>query len=107
MVERMQDADAGIQLTALEMIKSEVKASTGSMTAVPKPIKFVGPHYDKLKEFYETMPSGDTKAAFANLLSYLATVWGKEGERECLKFKLEGTLVGLEEWGHEYTRHLC
>lgn len=90
------------------------------------------------------MAAGDNKLAFANLLSYLATVWGKvtmagcttpvlitswqEGERECLKFKLEGTLTvicctssnactmshdanrmlqGLEDWGHEYSRHLC
>jgi len=33
----------------------------------------------------------------------------RQGEqaRECLKFKLEGSLTGLEEWGHEYVRHLC
>jgi len=107
MVERIQDLDPGIQSNALEMLKAEVKASTGSMTSVPRPIKFVGPFYEKLKDFFETMPEGENKLAFANLLSYLGTVKGKEGERECLKFKLLGTLVGLEEWGHEYTRHLC
>lgn len=75
------------------------------------------------------MPAGENKVAFANLLSYLATVRGKvshthmhlcrgwqyltlhrflqEGEHECLTFKLEGSITALEDWGHEYTRHLC
>merc|ERR1712159_811359 len=109
-VERAQDADDSIKKNALQMLKDEVKASTGSMTSVPKVIKFVGPHYDKIKEHYGKMAAGENKREYANVLSYLATVWGpKEGDetKECLKFKLEGTLDGLEEWGHKYTRHLC
>jgi len=88
---------------------SQIKLSTGSMTSVPKVIKFVGIHYEKLKETYGKLAaSAPQKVEYANLLSYLATVWTKEGEpNETLKYKLEGSLVGLEEWGHEYTRHLC
>ena len=55
-----QDADDSIKKNALQMLKDEVKASTGSMTSVPKVIKFVGPHYDKLKvALFADPPSPD------------------------------------------------
>lgn len=38
-------------------------------------------------------------------MSLLAMASAKEGTRECLKFKQEGSLV-LETWGHEYVRYI-
>lgn len=31
------------------------------MTSVPKPLKFLRPHYGKLKEIYEAMAAGENK----------------------------------------------
>lgn len=31
------------------------------MTSVPKPLKFLRPHYGKLKEIYESMAPGENK----------------------------------------------
>jgi len=31
------------------------------MTAVPKPLKFLRPHYEKLEKAYESWPLGDDK----------------------------------------------
>lgn len=31
------------------------------MTAVPKPLKFLRPHYDELTELYEKWPAGTVK----------------------------------------------
>ena len=31
------------------------------MTAVPKPLKFLRPHYDELTALYEKWPAGDDK----------------------------------------------
>lgn len=31
------------------------------MTSVPKPLKFLRPHYGKLKEIYENMAPGENK----------------------------------------------
>lgn len=31
------------------------------MTAVPKPLKFLRPHYEKLEKAYESWPPGDDK----------------------------------------------
>jgi hypothetical protein len=31
------------------------------MTAVPKPLKFLRPHYEKFEEAYQSWPAGDDK----------------------------------------------
>ena len=49
MVVRAADVDAGVAKLALEGLRKEIRSSTASMTAVPKPLKFLRPHYDTLK----------------------------------------------------------
>jgi len=61
LVERVQDADAGVQKLALDTIRSEIRSATSSMTSVPKPLKFLRPHYGTLKDFFATMSAGDNK----------------------------------------------
>lgn len=34
------------------------------MTSVPKPLKFLRPHYGTLKTYFETMPESDLKVKF-------------------------------------------
>jgi 26S proteasome regulatory subunit N1 len=46
---------------ALTSMTSLIRASTTSMTAVPKPLKFMIPHYDKMKQIYEKIPDGEIK----------------------------------------------
>lgn len=36
----------------------------------------------------------------------LAMTMAKEGDRDCLKYKLEGNRDKLDNWGHEYLRYL-
>ncbi|MCD7453768.1 26S proteasome non-ATPase regulatory subunit 2 A, partial [Datura stramonium] len=60
-VERVQDADPGLQKVALESMRQEIRTATSSMTSVPKPLKFLRPHYGTLKGFYEKMPDSDLK----------------------------------------------
>jgi len=61
LVERVQDKDAGVQKLALEALRQEIKSSTSSMTSVPKPLKFLRPHYSTLKTFFSTVSEGETK----------------------------------------------
>ena len=49
-----------------------------------------------LKEAYERTPTGDNKRGLADVLSVLAITTGKEGERESLRFRLEGSKVRAE-----------
>jgi 26S proteasome regulatory subunit N1 len=42
------------------------------MTSVPKPLKFLRPHYEDLKSFFESMMDCDHKPLFSDVLSVLA-----------------------------------
>eukprot|EP00882_Tetradesmus_deserticola_P007472 GHRQ01007871.1.p1 GENE.GHRQ01007871.1~~GHRQ01007871.1.p1 ORF type:complete len:541 (+),score=254.60 GHRQ01007871.1:724-2346(+) len=108
MVERVCDPDAAVVKTALDCITKEIHSTTSSMTAVPKPLKFLRPHLDTLIATLEGMPAGANRQLLADVLSLLtSTVAGKEGEREGLRYKLQGNTSDLETWGHEYMRHLA
>jgi len=61
LVERLSESDSSLYKPALEAIKDSIKTATSSMTAVPKPLKFLRPHYEKLEKTYESWPEGDDK----------------------------------------------
>ena len=77
------------------------------MTAVPKPLKFLRPHYDDLCKTYEQWPSGKEKDTFADVLSVLGMTQGDEEKLDTLKFRLAAPSQDLGSWGHEYVRHLA
>ncbi|KAF6261976.1 26S proteasome regulatory complex [Scenedesmus sp. NREL 46B-D3] len=108
MVERVCDPDSAVVKTALDCITKEIHSTTSSMTAVPKPLKFLRPHLDTLIATLEGMAAGPNRQLLADVLSLMtSTVAGKEGEREGLRYKLQGNTSDLETWGHEYMRHLA
>lgn len=74
------------------------------MTSVPKPLKFMRPHYDTMKSVYEKITNVKCKELCSDIISVLAMTMG-EG-RECLKYRLTGSALAISEWGHEYVRHL-
>ena len=63
---------------------NEVRMSTSSMTSVPKPLKFLRPHYATLKATYETAPIGEAKTLLADVLSLLAMTMGAEVRHTCV-----------------------
>ena len=93
MVERTGDSSPDVQSAALDNIAREIRTATTSMTSVPKPLKFLRPHYAVLKAIYERLPPGDNKTKLADILSVLAITAGAKGERESLKFRLLGSKV--------------
>jgi len=105
-VTRLTEADEKLWSSALSSMTSLIRASTTSMTSVPKPLKFLRPHYDTMKTVYEKM-SGSVKVQCADVVSVLAMTMSEE--RECLKFKMLGNTETqeIELWGHEYVRHLA
>ncbi|XP_046747338.1 26S proteasome non-ATPase regulatory subunit 2 [Diprion similis] len=104
LVERLQDSNTSLYFSALELLRSQIRASTTSMTSVPKPLKFMRPHYDTMKMVYEKINDPKTKELCSDVISVLAMSMG-EG-RECLKYRLTGSALEIGEWGHEYVRHL-
>lgn len=108
LVERLTEADSSLYEAALEAIKTSIKTSTSSMTAVPKPLKFLRPHYDKLTEAYEKWPKSANKDSLADTLSVLGMTYSDdEGRRDTLKYRLLAPGTDIGSWGHEYMRHLA
>ena len=56
-----QETDSSLYKPALNQIKEFIKTSTSSMTAVPKPLKFLRPHYASLEKQYEAWSEGEDK----------------------------------------------
>mmetsp|Transcript_37776 Transcript_37776/g.80694 ORF Transcript_37776/g.80694 Transcript_37776/m.80694 type:complete len:945 (-) Transcript_37776:128-2962(-) len=121
-----------IRLKALDVIVTELRSATSSMTSVPKPLKFLRPKFDVLKEYHGDIGDRDARgdkellflrARLGDVLAVLAMTLGKHEERESLQFKLKGssdykllaTLGDAEHasdddlgsWGHEFVRSLA
>ena len=85
------------------------------MTSVPKPLKFLRPHYPELQALYDALPSklqdDSTLNLFADVLSVLAMTYSDTGKRDTLHYRLKTTDKKDQEdpgsWGHEYVRHLA
>lgn len=107
LVERILETDSSLYKPALNQIKEFIKTSTSSMTAVPKPLKFLRPHYASLEKQYEAWSEGEDKQSFADMLSVLGMTYSDEERLDCLKYRLQAPSTDLGSWGHEYMRHLA
>ncbi|KAF3043984.1 proteasome regulatory particle base subunit [Didymella heteroderae] len=107
LVERILESDTSLYKPALDQIKEFIKTSTSSMTAVPKPLKFLRPHYESLEKQYASWPEGENKQSFADMLSVLGMTYSDEERLDCLKYRLQAPSTDLGSWGHEYMRHLA
>jgi 26S proteasome regulatory subunit N1 len=125
------DASVGIRMKALEIMVTELRTATASMTSVPKPLKFLRPHYATLKAYYDdlektTDPSAndgiELRARLAEVMAVLAMTMSKPEDRESLQYKLKAVtdfktlrangVTTVEEatlgsWGHEFVRSLA
>lgn len=107
LVARLQESDTSLYIPALDAIKDFIKTSTSSMTAVPKPLKFLRPHYEDLTKTFEQWPEGMDKEHLADVLSVLGMTQGDEEKLDTLKYRLLAPSKDLGSWGHEYVRHLA
>lgn len=93
---------AALAPAAIRSIADEVRTATTSMTSVPKPLKFLRPHYASLCEAQKNLAGGSAASAasskeasqeLADVLSVLAITAGARGGREALKWRLAGKQV--------------
>ena len=103
----LQELDTSLYKAALEAIKDSIKTSTSSMTAVPKPLKFLRPHYEPMTKLYEQWPTGEDKTSLADVLSVIGMTFSDEDRQDTLKYRLLAPTSDIGSWGHEYTRHLA
>lgn len=78
-----------IRLTALDVIVNELRTATASMTSVPKPLKFLRPHYPSLRKIFLSLQKQETtekeslefRARLADVVAVLAMTMSKPGKR--------------------------
>lgn len=90
---RLEDPDdTSLHRQAIDFLINEIRTSTSSMTAVPKPLKFLRPHYERIKTIYQAWVSisHELSRKLSDVLSVLAMTMSEKGSREVLKFKLSG-----------------
>ena len=61
-VTRLVESKSELWGNALTSMTTLIRASTTSMTSVPKPLKFMIPHFDTMKTVYEKMAASGQKA---------------------------------------------
>ncbi|XP_014228098.1 26S proteasome non-ATPase regulatory subunit 2 [Trichogramma pretiosum] len=103
-VEQLQADNASLYFNALDALASQIRSSTTSMTSVPKPLKFMRPHYDTMKQILDKLTEMKCKELCCDIISVLAMTMGEN--KECLKYRLMSSAKNIGEWGHEYIRHL-
>ena len=99
-------ADRALLPAALAAVSDEVRAATTSMSAVPKPLKFLRGHYPALVDAHARMAAAGPSAAkdaaaLADVLSVLAISAAPRGARDSLKYRLAGEQVRGERGGGE------
>ncbi|KAF8551426.1 26S proteasome regulatory complex, non-ATPase subcomplex, Rpn1 subunit [Imleria badia] len=85
------------------------------MTSVPKPLKFLHPHYPELQKLFDAWSPSEDKSLFADILSVLAMTYSDTQPRGTLRYRLlsasllppSSTIPEPGSWGHEYVRHLA
>lgn len=115
LVERLKESNTELYRPALETLRTLIRTSTSSMTSVPKPLKFLRPHYPDLQALFETWPASEDKSLFADILSCLAMTYSDTQPRGTLRYRLvsaslrppSSPLSDPGSWGHEYVRHLA
>ena len=65
----LQESDESLYRPALETLRTLIRSSTTSMTSVPKPLKFLRPHFDSLKTVYDKINHVETKVCTMLLLN--------------------------------------
>jgi 26S proteasome regulatory subunit N1 len=81
-----------IRQKALDIIVTELRTATASMTSVPKPLKFLRPHFADIKQLHvdlarDATPDNATRelrARLADVLAVLAMTMGNHGKRDRL-----------------------
>lgn len=52
LIQRLKETELQLYKPTLEMLRSLIRTSTSSMTSVPKPLKFLRPHFNNLKRIF-------------------------------------------------------
>lgn len=109
LITRAQDVDCDLALAALTQLASMLRSASGTVGAIPKPLKFARASYTPLKQFAATVASTSrVYRPLHDVLSFVSMTMDVPGcPLESLAMKLKGDTDNLSVWGHEYLRFLA
>ncbi|AYU80498.1 Proteasome/cyclosome repeat family protein [Leishmania donovani] len=109
LVTRAADSDVDIAKIAVERLVDLLRtSSSGSLAAVPPPLKHVRALYPELEAALKSSQNPSVSRRLHDLLSFISmTLEPNNGGRTLLEHKLKGTKNDLAQWGHEYLRFLA
>ncbi|CCF58333.1 hypothetical protein KAFR_0E01790 [Kazachstania africana CBS 2517] len=107
LVETLKENDSNLYETSLNQLKDFIKNATSSMTAVPKPLKFLRSSYPDLCAVHDRWTDKTMKSSLADVLSVLSMTYSDNGKHDSLRYRLLSDVTNIESWGHEYIRHLA
>lgn len=64
LVTRLGEPKQELYKACLESLRTLIRTSTSSMTSVPKPLKFLRPHYQTLVNIYNSWKDSETKVFY-------------------------------------------
>jgi 26S proteasome regulatory subunit N1 len=107
MVTALYDKDSDLRLNAYNMIKNEINTATSSMTSIPRPLKFLRPHYEAIKEYESKLGDHDDnfKKLLRDLLAVLVMVTSNTTDTT-IQWILKGSKKDITSWGAEFVRFL-
>ena len=68
LVDRLKEKKKDLYEPTLKTMISIIRSATSSMTSVPKPLKFLRPHFDTLKGIYESFQASQAKVCCMRIL---------------------------------------
>ncbi|GAA6024580.1 hypothetical protein JCM10207_008663 [Rhodosporidiobolus poonsookiae] len=74
LVERLRESNTSLHRPALESLRTLIRTSTSSMTSVPKPLKFLRPHYADLAKIQASWPDHPAASVTAAVTSAVESV---------------------------------
>lgn len=87
MVSGLLDKDNDIQKNSYNLLKDLIITATGSMTSIPKPLKYARVHYEKIKENYNQETDLTRKKTLGDILSILVLVAKTKEDAKKAKIK--------------------
>ena len=114
---RIEDGDIAVRSAALTQLRTKLRQGKGSVTSLPKPLKYLRAKVDRLVAVHATLVCDTQRESeallksLADLISFVMTMYAAgdaklEALGSSLYWKQSGNINELEIWGHEYVRHL-
>lgn len=69
-----QESNTSLHKPSLEMLRSQIKSSTSSMTSVPKPLKFLRHHYQTMKDLFNEWSDEENKVTASVFITFCCII---------------------------------